>query len=287
MCPTELEVCRLWEYARESKTIRDLCARTFEAADGDQWDTAARHVVRGEFYQLFDHLGRASILFQKGIYGFEGNELAEGFSTPFPRPWNRLSADQRKVLCATANWSAKDLAAIPVFRRAEMPHVTALVALFKPASIEEVFGKGRVSVSDYYHSGEKLRRICPNLLRKNGSELLVVKIDWGEATNEELVAAFAEWVKENNPPGLQRPDGRGRRKANVRAALEWLGMMRLLHAFTKSEMTHRVPDAVRRFGSRDWYRDRKRAGGVFRELFPFLPAGEGPLSWQTKGSRTN
>lgn len=281
----ELAVCQLWEYARESPSIRQLCERTSEAEQGEFRDTPEGEAVRKEFYGLFGHLGRAAILFQEGIYGFESEKQVSGFQTPFPQPWQSLSPEQRAVLCATANWDARTLLGLPGFRRAQMPHVTALSKLFKPEPMAAVFGEERPSISEFFHAGGKLRRICPNILSSGGSEVLVVEIEWGKATNEELAAAFAEWLKENEPPGVPRPDRRGRKRTDVRAALDWLGMLRLLHGCTRAEMPRKEPAAERRFGSRDWYRDRKRAGAAFRKLFPFLPKNERPLAWVTKGSR--
>lgn len=114
--------------------------------------------------------------------------------------------------------------------------------------------------------------------------MLAIEIRWGDTTNDELVAAFGEWLRENKPPGVKRPDRRGRKLTDLRAALDWLGMMRLLHSFTRAEMARKIPAAERRFALRDWYRDRKRAKATFRKLFHFLPADEHPITWKTKGS---
>lgn len=279
----ELPVCRLWEYARESPSIRSLCERTWAAAHGKLRRVAEGKLVRTEFYKLFNHLGRASILFQEGIYGFGGSSLAVAFQTPFPKSWQRLSTDQRRVLRETANWDVSEVTNIPPFRRAQLPHVRALTE-FKPEAMKAIFGKEHVAADEFFHAGEKLRRICPNYLYRDGTEVLAIEIQWGDATNEQLVAAFSEWLKENNPPGVKRPDRRGRKLADLRAALDWLGMMRLLHSFTRAEMAWKIPTAARRFASRDWYRDRKRAAATFRELFAFLPPNERPISWKTKGS---
>jgi len=280
---SELLVCRLWEYARESTSIRSLWERTWEASRGNLSGASERRIVHKEFGVYFHHLGRAAILFQEGIYGFEGSASLPGFHSPFPNPWQRLSNAQRRILCDTANWDVHALIGIPPFRRAQLPHVNAL-ANFKPKAMKAVFGKERISAKDFFHAGDKLRGICPNHLSLGGTELLAIEIEWGDATNEELVAAFTKWLKENDPPGVRRPDRRGKKLTDLRAALDRLGMMRLLHSFTRAEMRRKVPAAENRFASRDWYRDRKRAKGTFRELFHFLPANERPRTWATKGS---
>ena len=114
---------------------------------------------------------------------------------------------------------------------------------------------------------------------------MLVEIEWGEFTNEQLVKDFAQWLKENDPPGISRPDKRGHKLRDLRVGLERLGMMRLLSRFTLREMPLKCPPAWQAFGNRDWYKERKKAEQTFHELLPFLPAGEEPASLRTKGRR--
>lgn len=155
----ELAVCRLWEYARESVSMRSLCERTQEAAHGKLRGASERELVRREFYAIFNYLGRASILFQEGVYGFGGTAYAEKFQTPFPLPWRRLSIEQRSVLCETVNWDVREFTNISPFRRAQLPHVKAL-AEFKPQGIKVVFGKESVSAHDFF---QRRRETPPDL----------------------------------------------------------------------------------------------------------------------------
>ena len=282
----ELKTCQLWEYARESATIRDLCLRIFEAAGYSRYVPKECKALHAEFNRLFDRLGRASILFQDGIYGFGGTEpAAPNFKTPFPRPWLKLTTVDRQILVATAEWDVQAVADFPAFRRAQTGYARALGRIEPHSTMKEVFGTEKIGVGEFYRSGDKLRQITPHILDNDGKEALVVEIEWGKFTNEQLVKEFARWLKTNEPPGVQRPDGRGRKLNDVRASLDWLGMMRLLHCFTAGEGPQKVPDTKRRFGSRDWYRERQRAGKVFRELFGYLPVGEQPLSWKTKAGQ--
>jgi len=143
-----------------------------------------------------------------------------------------------------------------------------------------------MSVYEFYHAGHKLRSICPNLMSPDGEETLVVQIDWGECTNEDLIKQFAEWLKENDPPGISRPDKRGKKIISHRVMLERLGIMRLLHRFTLAELKTNVPTAWKLYhsGNRRWRKDVEKSLAHFRELFPFLPQNEFPGSWPSKES---
>ena len=253
--------------------------------------------VQGDFMKVFNVLERSSILFQEGIYGFGGNEHFPGFVSRFPIAWQALSSHERDVLIKTAEWNVKEIAGFPGFRRAHHAHTLALAKLFKPKSQTEVFGgDGRIGVEEFYHSGHKLRSICPNLMSADGSETLLVEIDWGDFTNEQLVKEFAQWLKENNPPGIKRPDGRGHNKViDSRANLTRLAVMRLLSRFalkdilgTRRERPITECQAIhktKQFSSSKWgdptkWRDARRdAGRLFHKLFSFLPLGEKPRSW--------
>ncbi|MGB7748782.1 MAG: hypothetical protein WBN75_16020 [Verrucomicrobiia bacterium] len=283
----ELAVCRLWEYARESETIRKIWQQSVSAAFDNTMPKEKRDAIRKEFYQLFNGLGRASILFQAGIYGFGGKNQYENFHSPFPQPWQELSKEQRHILMETAAWNVRYDCPTPGFMRAHHAYIHALAKLYHPKSMKEVFGRdGGIGVTEFYHAGKKLRAICPNLMCAGGTEILLVEIEWGEFTNEELVKDFAQWLKENEPEGVQRPDRRGHKNRDMRVALDRLGMMRLLHRFTLRELPVKCADAEKAFHGYEWYKERRRAGKVFHELFPFLPKAETPISWPTKGGRS-
>jgi hypothetical protein len=74
----------------------------------------------------------------------------------------------------------------------------------------------------------------------------------GEFTNEQLVQHFSEWLKENEPEGIRRPDRRGHKLRDLRVGLERRGIMRLLSHFTLREMPLKCPAAWRAFGNREW-----------------------------------
>src|SRR5208337_2715788 len=152
---SELEVCRLWEYARESALLQHTRLETgtvalIEIPDGESLELdlnlSRLEKVRKRFYWLFGHLNRRAILFQEGIYQFEGAD--PGFVSPFPAPWLSLPKATRSVLVATAEWSARSLGLFPGFRRGDAPYASAL-ANFKPKTMKEVFGDGEIGVREF------------------------------------------------------------------------------------------------------------------------------------------
>jgi hypothetical protein len=130
--------------------------------------------------------------------------------------------------------------------------------------------------------------VQPTVIYDSGTEKTVVQISWGIFTDEEIIQAFRAWVKANRPKDVPGPpDNKGRNKArDWRVGLERLAMMRLLHRFRLRGLSAACPAAWKLYCKREWYKERKRAGEMFRKLFPFLAASGRPLGWQTQGGRS-
>jgi hypothetical protein len=281
----ELHVCCLWEYGRESNFLRSIRERSAEAARLKLSFRERLDFVERDFSRAFGALGRSACLFQSGIYCLGGGKGYPDVISRFPESWQSLSKSERSVLLETADWDVKKSAGFPGFRRSNVPRADALVKLFHPKSLKEVFGgDGSVDLRKYYHAGHKLRSVCPCYMYPSGMEVLLVEIEWGDFTNEQLVQEFAQWLKENNPPGISRPDKRWHKKISDRVKLERLGIMRLLNKFTSAELRAARPDAWKHYNSpnRRWRKDASMARIHFRELFSFLPENETPLAWPPK-----
>lgn len=281
----ELHVCCLWEYGRESNFLRSIKERSAEAVRLKLCFTERLDFVERDFSKAFGVLGRSAILFQEGIYGLGGDKAYPGLISRFPAPWQSLSQSERSALLETADWDVKDIDGLPGFRRSNVPRAEAIVKLFRPKSTKEVFGgDGSVGVREYFHAGHKLRSLCPCLMYPSGTEVLLVEIDWRDFTNEQLLQEFAQWLKENNPPGIARPDKRGHKKISDRVKLERLGILRLLNQFTLSQLKTGCAVAWKRYNTpnRRWRKDASMARSHFRELLPFLPGNETPLAGPPK-----
>jgi hypothetical protein len=114
--------------------------------------------------------------------------------------------------------------------------------------------------------------------------MTVVSIQWADFTNEEIAEGFRKWLKANRPGHLPAPNRQGRKLNDWRVALNRLGIMRALHYWTFAD--HRFPKGLKERGEKQCYAARKSALKTFGELFPFLPKGAKPVSWQTVGGRT-
>jgi hypothetical protein len=119
-----------------------------------------------------------------------------------------------------------------------------------------------------------------------GVDSFIAQINWREFNDKEIVASFKQWVRDNRPTSsdtnelVGRRNDKGRKLNDWRVMLDRLSTMRLLHCSTLKEMP---PEALSRYRSADWYRERKNAKRVFHRLFPFLPSTDRPLAWPTKG----
>ena len=276
----ELQVCCLWEYGRESSFLRSIRDRSAEAHRLKLAFKERLDFVERDFGKVFSTLGRSAILFQEGIYGLGGDKAHPGLISHFPEPWQSLDKREKSALLETADWDSANSDECPAFRRSNLPRAEAMVKLFRPKSMKEVFGRdGGVGVREYFHAGHRLRSLCPCFMYPSGHEVLLVEIDWGDFTNDQILNAFAQWLKENNPPEISRPDKRGHKKISHRVKLERLGILRLLSRFTLNELPTACAVAWKRYNSRNrrWRKEAALARIHFREFFPFLPENETPL----------
>ncbi len=108
-------------------------------------------------------------------------------------------------------------------------------------------------------------------------------IDWSYS-RKKILARVAEILKRVQPANINRLNLRGRKDRDTIVALERVGIMRLLHHFTLLEIKRVVPEAWRRYKTRNWYADRRRVLGEFRAMIqPGEPERHFPRSWRTKG----
>ena len=131
-------------------------------------------------------------------------------------------------------------------------------------------------------------------LRWGVCETVLVDIAWAAFTDEEIVSYVRQWLKSARPVDMKAPSGQGHKPGDWRANLTRLAVMRLLSRSSPIELLDprkkRFPEIweTKQFAALKWgdptkWRDaRREAGRFFRKLFPFLPPGELPLSWQRR-----
>jgi hypothetical protein len=292
----ELVACCLWEYARESEFIWDLRQRCVQSWRAGGHRDERLSVDLGKLHSV----GPTVEVLARGFYFAPGDphridmQRNASVTNSFPAPWQSLPDDERdsrvRVLLG-AGWYP----ATP-FERADCHDVWDIAKQAKARWNKVMDAYHRVRAEDPETSEVELTAqgklqpftgIPVSILCEEGKEVTAIAINWARFTNDEIVGHFRKWVKANRPKDVHRPDGKGRNKArDWRVALERLGIMRLLHAWKLRDMPIKCPEAWKLYGKREWYKERKRAGEMFRRLFPFLAKSERPLGWQTQGGHS-
>jgi hypothetical protein len=262
----ELVACCYWEYARESARIRaafdleekvffpDLIPTYAVSSTGARLKTGS--VINTAKARFIDKIHEQALpvleTFRRVI-----NEIPR----PFDVPWLELSVVVRQAV-------TDELA--PYFE--EKSTLTFLP--FNRCSDQRDIG-----LADEHYR-------CATFDMKLGIEYLRVQIDWGGFTDAQIVTAFKAWLVDNRPAGVGVADRRGQRKQKgYRDYLAWLGMMRLMSVCSFTRIEKEIPKAWSHYRSADWPRARKKASGVFKSLFSFLPQEDKPIHWQTAGRR--
>jgi hypothetical protein len=292
----ELVACCLWEYARESSFIRDVRQRCIQSGRAGGHRDERLSADLGKLHSI----GPAMEVLARGFYFAPDDphridmQRNASVTNSFPDTWQSLPDDERdfrvRVLLG-AGW----IPGVP-FERADWLDAKD-IAEQAEARWQEVFSEYDRVRREYPEASEvqltaqgKLQPftgIPVSILREEGKEVTVVAINWASFTNDKIAKHFRKWLKTNRPKELRLRDGKGRNKdRDWRVALERLGMMRLLHRLRRREIAAKCPVAWKLYGKREWYKERKRAGEMFRRLFPFLAKSERPLGWQTQSGHS-
>jgi hypothetical protein len=126
-----------------------------------------------------------------------------------------------------------------------------------------------------------------NAEHRPGEIAVAFTIDFTRFSDNEICAGMKRWLKANRPSGWKRPKRvfldskqRGHKLVEYRVALERLGLMRILHWLTPSEMCIQLPEAWAKYGRKQasFRREIREASNFFHKLFPFLPKSERPSS---------
>lgn len=297
----ELTACCYWEYARESKFIREVRQRCCER---DRKDGLPGGMLHSDL-QRIQSIGHAANFFLHGFFCPPDGVLPDRpplrfgavhrLTGSFPRPWQTLTKPERKYRAFVPPRGNVGCMGIVPFERGlsleakEIVETVAARRRLRDAHNAQVRRENPELSEEALAQMDKLQfpDIRPSVIYESGTECTVVRISWGVFTNEEIVQMFRKWVKANRPVDVPGPDDKGRNKArDWRVALERLGMMRLLHHFRLRELPTGCPQAWKLYRRREWYKERKRAGERFRSLFPFLASSDRPLCWGTKGGRS-
>jgi hypothetical protein len=301
----QLIACCYWEYARESAFIRDVRQRCLK-----NWRSGG-HRDQQLYTDLekLQGIGYASEVFIRGFF-FEPdikyqsvNKGLPNYRHPdappitgsFPQPWQSLSTAERN----SRSYIRSDRTTIPLvpFERGRSVDVKDIVNSVTAQLRERDETNEQVRRENPKLTEETLCRmgklqfpdICPSVIYGSGWEETVVRINWSEFTNDEIATYFRPWVKANRPKNIMAPSGKGHKPKDWRANLTRLAVMRLLLQFSPfqifSQNSFPAIWETKQFSGRKWeditkwHDARREAGKLFRNLFPFLPLDEKPISW--------
>ena len=297
----ELIACCYWEYARESAFIRELRRRSVEHWQPlylkGKWSKAPEEKQLYADLQTVQSIGYPAEVFLRGISCPPDGVLPDALplkpgevhpvTGSFPKPWQKLTREERAYRAHISS-DAERIPLVP-FKRGVGLDAKDIVEWVTAHRKERDIENERVRRENPNKTEEALCRegklqfpqIQPSLFYVGGREVTVVWIQWADFTNDEIVEYFRKWVKTNRPKQSTAPDGKGKKMNDWRVALNRLGIMRALHAYTFAD--NRFPAAFKERGDKFCYAARKSALEKFCALFPFHPKGEKPINWPTKG----
>lgn len=131
--------------------------------------------------------------------------------------------------------------------------------------------------------------LCGSGERYIGQEWMVIRVNWAECDDKMLKNSFTRWLKDNRPKSESRQSLRGVRKKDMRAALHWLGAMRLMSVMPMCDAIRLVSQLGRPDNFTEdeviWRQRKSGAERRLRDLFPGIPRNERPLSASTYRTR--
>ncbi len=251
----ELRAAVVYEYARESATVRKLAERFSKLPRS----------LREEF-----ELSRWSKhpSFTLKLFFFTGLPFSHCMLWPkfFPKtPWLEIPISERGAA---------------VRRYIERTSAT----LFEIKDYEEV-----KEWKEWEVSNEETRR-----WKASGIEYLPIAINWTAGSNDQIIAAFADWIRHNRPTGFPAPRSDASRENVTAAFLTRIAVMRLLHNYSHYDAL----ELAERHGVKfprpqsNALSMRQRVRRDIPRIFQsnavkavtgraLIPPGEHPLSWHT------
>lgn len=232
----ELVVCCVWEYARESASIRDAVKIAKTAFANQRRKSAPETAERQAFREAANRAYR--LLYQTGY------ELQFWVSLPFPKPWRLVNEAQRKKWappCAKISTPV----IFPPFQVTGGPRVAStLYDEAKKASEARMALSLRLSQIDsgvaHLKEADELRKRLskldqhptPVVVRgEGGVDSFIAQVNWHEFSKRDIKECFGRWVDAYSCP-VAKPSERGHKEVDWRARLERLGLLRLRRHFT-------------------------------------------------------
>lgn len=284
----ELAACCLWEYARECSSFATTSARHAEAMAAIRARTHPAPCDLPEYEALLEAYWGTD----EGYMQYY--ETIRTCGGPAALPWQLIRAEVRVSLSKQVGVHEVSQPLAPAMRRQLEALWKANLVEWEPVRNEPgydpeedgmAYEESLPHVDEPGHKGEPY-----------GETVIAFAVDFRKFSDKEIAGVFAAWLKANRPEDAPEPTGRGHKPGDWRANLTRLAVMRLLGRYTPGEIlgTTKTPalkqcEAIRETrqfaaakwsDATKWHDARREAGRLFRQLFPFLPPDEKPLSWE-------
>jgi hypothetical protein len=306
----ELFACLVYEYGRESRTFMysQELSEAEERLRPHRLDYEAFHQAgaKGELptivntpeeqaaaKETVEYLTKVARFDQEAFLhafwscdqGFtEIFDLARRLANAYSAPWLAMPAHLRKQIAHSAKESHVFGPMKPaLLRELELVWEQNAQDLKRLREHPELQKYGDEEDCELYNLTNPVRWNSDCTDEDRNATIAAFSIDFGRYSNAQIVAAFQTWLNSARPPDCPEPIQRGKKKSDSRAALDWLGTMRILHHCSWRDP--RFPKTLKNRGELACYKARKRARDKFHEIFPFLPASEDPHSWLTAAER--
>jgi len=274
----ELAACCLWDYARESKSFALSSVHKLELEESLERELQLSPNPRADYEAFLESYWNCD----EGY--IEYYETIRNYGGPWSSAWQLISSDLRQRLKKEVGVPQLGGPLLLATRRQLETLWGSNFKEWEPIRNQPGYDPDEDGMA--FEESQPLIEGPGHAREAHGETIAAFAIDFRRHNNREICAALIGRLKANRPRDCPEPSERGRKLRDLRVALDRLGMMRLLHIFTLSEMRERCPEAWKAFAGFEWYKERKRAGITFQKLFPFLPKDERPLSWPTKGGRS-
>ena len=298
---TEVVACCLWEYARESATLKKLRQQCETACRADGNADSLVPVVAGNIR----HPRNSVELFLREIVLQPPPDLWQSadpskpryvppdylpIGNSFPYPWQQLSKDERARRAESVDLKMKPYFAFSrgrlrdaqaIVRTVMEQRKVALNPKIDPLAVSLIATSVPLVTDAPFEWTDDNNRLPGGFVYPGGTEVSVVEIDWAHFTDKEI----ADSIAQSRPKEIPEPSGRGRGDtiADWRAKLERLGIMRLMHHHSFEDLTKIVPvewlDREKYSSKAECKNEHKKAFDDFHDLLP-LQSDEKPLSFE-------
>jgi hypothetical protein len=219
-------------------------------------------------------------------------QLAAGAFPPDPQPFQSVSgADAVNALMFMTDTVVSSLSPLPdaLYTQVLQNQLDRLNSLANP----QVPIRPPTAPPSTLHAPRPLPPLVPTLLRLDthsqlADEIVLVQIQWGTSTDDQILDSFRAWVKANRPANVRPTAARGHKLKDWRAHLTRLAVMRLLTRFSALDLVdptiNKLPAiwATKQFSGPTWldvvkwHDARREARQTFHLLFPFLAPNDPP-----------